>query len=725
MAAPKVKLNIKLRIPIPGKRSQEYAQWDDGSITRICYAPHNPHYYMDPAGEMHPIDLLHEKDSLTSDGQAIKLKDKNVVSVGRKTGTDKKKYLGLRPDCVQDGSEQLEFDLEGVEFDGTDLNLNPLEIKVISTRQRCRQLIPVSNPISSFKAVFKVTATGLKMLRMLELDEFWFYSAATNEFRFRIRKPVLVDADGFLLKDADGNLLNQEKLLSHSLADNGDGTFTYTKTSSPAFAAAILPTEYWIDADIVYAESSDAWMEKWGNTWAECYAQGSGTFSWAATEETEVNRGMCGRLFTVYYLDRSLFAFDRSGIGGTITAVSVVITGFSLQSGEVCIQKSAHADLPATEADMYAFSGNYYYKVTWTSGGANQFDLDAQGLADFIAADPLFKICARSYSIDYLNSTPGGNYRNGCYYSESANDPYASVTWTPVVPTVTTSACSGTTNNQTTGNGNITATGGANATRRGFCYMVGDSGDPDTGDSTVYDDGDFGTGAFQKDITGLSAGTSYRVRAYAVNSAGTAYGSSVTVLTKPAAPTNVSATDGVHTDKVVITWTKSTGATGYKVYEGANLLDTLGDVATYNDFAAPAPAITPGSAVASDGAFPAHVALSISGESTSNGASRTYKVVAFNGTGDSSDSNTDTGYRGVGALTYQWQRSAADSDANYSNIEGAITEAYNDTGAPENGDGRYYKCILDATGAAQQITAVDRGYRGSVLQAALFFGMNF
>jgi hypothetical protein len=35
----------------------------------------------------------------------------------------------------------------------------------------------------------------------------------------------------------------------------------------------------------------------------------------------------------------------------------------------------------------------------------------------------------------------------------------------------------------------------------------------------AYDDGSFGTGAFTKSITGLSPNTSYRVRAYAVNSA--------------------------------------------------------------------------------------------------------------------------------------------------------------------------------------------------------------
>jgi hypothetical protein len=215
----------------------------------------------------------------------------------------------------------------------------------------------------------------------------------------------------------------------------------------------------------------------------------------------------------------------------------------------------------------------------------------------------------------------------------------------------------------------------------------------------------------------------------------------------PGQVTGVSATDGTHTDKVTVTWTKSTGATGYKVYEGVNLLATLGDVATYDDVTASVPTITSGSAAAGDGTAAAHVALSLSGASANNGASRTYKVVAFNATGDSEDSPTDTGYRGAGSLTCQWQRSAADSDADYSNISGATNSTYNDTGAPiytvnaptsvsvsapsasvlsttfsgasvTAGAGRYYRCVLNATGASGQISTSNRGYRNDTIATA-------
>jgi hypothetical protein len=314
----------------------------------------------------------------------------------------------------------------------------------------------------------------------------------------------------------------------------------------------------------------------------------------------------------------------------------------------------------------------------------------------------------------------------------------------PVAPTVTTQAATSITSTSCLANGNITDTGGENCHTRGFCYMEGASGDPTTANSKVYDNGggNYGAGTYSKTISGLSPGTSYRVRAYAINSAGTGYGETVTVLTKPAAPTNVAATDGTYTDKVRITWTKSTGATGYKVYEGSNLLDTLGDVDQYDDTTAPAPTITPGTASASDGSSTAHVTLSVSGESANNGAPRTYKVKAFNDSGDSDDSSTDTGYRGVGSLAYQWYRSSGDSDGDYSLLSGATSDPYNDATAPaptvtagsasasdgasteyvilsvsgesgNNGAGRYYKCYLSAAGASSQYSTADRGYRGT------------
>jgi hypothetical protein len=98
---------------------------------------------------------------------------------------------------------------------------------------------------------------------------------------------------------------------------------------------------------------------------------------------------------------------------------------------------------------------------------------------------------------------------------------------------------------------------------------------------------------------------------------------------------------------------------------------------------------------------------------SAKGTTHIYKVRAFTGSATGVDSATDSGYR-ASTPTYQWQRSAADSDASYSDISGGTTNPYNDTGAPVDGSGRYYKCVMNSAGASQLITNSDRGFVGNI-----------
>src|SRR5437762_3131517 len=71
--------------------------------------------------------------------------------------------------------------------------------------------------------------------------------------------------------------------------------------------------------------------------------------------------------------------------------------------------------------------------------------------------------------------------------------------------------------------GNVTSDGGAAVTSRGVCWST--SANPTTSNSKTTDG--TGTGTFTSGITGLAASTTYYVRDYAVNSAGTSYGTQV------------------------------------------------------------------------------------------------------------------------------------------------------------------------------------------------------
>jgi hypothetical protein len=95
------------------------------------------------------------------------------------------------------------------------------------------------------------------------------------------------------------------------------------------------------------------------------------------------------------------------------------------------------------------------------------------------------------------------------------------------LPTLSTSAISNLTATSASGGGNITSDGGAEIIARGVCWGV--NVNPETSGSRTNDG--TGAGQFTSNFTGLSAGTTYHVRAYAANSVGTAYGDDITFIT--------------------------------------------------------------------------------------------------------------------------------------------------------------------------------------------------
>lgn len=111
-----------------------------------------------------------------------------------------------------------------------------------------------------------------------------------------------------------------------------------------------------------------------------------------------------------------------------------------------------------------------------------------------------------------------------------------------MVPAVSTTTPSSITTTSASSGGNATAAGVAAVAARGVCWSTGIN-PVASGNHTT--DGS-GTGAFTSLITGLTPGTLYHVRAYATNSAGTAYGNDLTFTTTglPLLTVNSSALNG-------------------------------------------------------------------------------------------------------------------------------------------------------------------------------------
>ena len=106
-----------------------------------------------------------------------------------------------------------------------------------------------------------------------------------------------------------------------------------------------------------------------------------------------------------------------------------------------------------------------------------------------------------------------------------------SFTTLPVLPTLAaTTSASNITGSTATSGGSVTNDGGAPILERGVCF--GTASSPTIANTCVID-GTNGIGAFVSDLTGLQPTTTYYVRAYATNSAGTAYGNQISFKTVP------------------------------------------------------------------------------------------------------------------------------------------------------------------------------------------------
>ncbi|MFA6719581.1 MAG: hypothetical protein WCS15_10915, partial [Prevotella sp.] len=110
-----------------------------------------------------------------------------------------------------------------------------------------------------------------------------------------------------------------------------------------------------------------------------------------------------------------------------------------------------------------------------------------------------------------------------------ADGSYPKLLWQLKAPTVTTQAVSNIAATTATGNGNITSLGSPNPTAYGVCWNT--TGTPTTSDSKVDKGTASATGAFTAPMTGLTANTTYYVRAYATNAVGTSYGDVVSFVT--------------------------------------------------------------------------------------------------------------------------------------------------------------------------------------------------
>ncbi len=250
---------------------------------------------------------------------------------------------------------------------------------------------------------------------------------------------------------------------------------------------------------------------------------------------------------------------------GTSYTLKVIASNSGGDSAAASTSASTLPNAPAAPTGL-ATSGITQTSITltWTkSAGATSYKVRAGTTGAFtllgdVATYTFTSLTANTaYTLQVVASNSGGDSSSAQTSASTNNVP------PPPAPSAPTGlASSGITQTSIT----LSWTKSTGAT--GYKVQV-DSG-------TVTTLGDVATYTFSS----LSAGTSYTLKVIATNAGGDSAAASVSASTLPAAPTGLS-TSGITQSAITLSWTKSAGATAYKVQVDSGTVATLGDVATH------------------------------------------------------------------------------------------------------------------------------------------------
>jgi len=189
----------------------------------------------------------------------------------------------------------------------------------------------------------------------------------------------------------------------------------------------------------------------------------------------------------------------------TTTAITALTGNSAITGGNVTVAGGAAV---TARGVAYGLAHNPTISGSKTS--------DANGIGVFVSTLTGLKGHTAYYVRSYATNSAGTGY-----------GPEVAFTTLVDYPVVTTTAATAVTKVSAISGGSVTYDGGGAITARGLAW--GTAANPDITGTKI--DGATGTGLFVSNLTGLTSNTVYHVRAYATNSAGTAYGADVQLKT--------------------------------------------------------------------------------------------------------------------------------------------------------------------------------------------------
>lgn len=303
--------------------------------------------------------------------------------------------------------------------------------------------------------------------------------------------------------------VNRTVLSGSSVDPNGttSHTCTFTAAASGNFLVAVI-------AGAVTSSTPSGWTlltsaVNFTGLYVFTKTAGSGESSFSTTHNAS-NYAIRGIVYEFYNGSSALNANSATGQalntgvnGPQVTGLTGTYTRFSARA-------------------VGSNRGDTTFDCVWTLPSVEDYD----GITVGAATDGIGLAIAYDDSSTGSSFNPSSNLAvtNTGYASGEGIAFALSVTLAQQSPSVTTNPVTNIGATSADGNGSVDSDGNSTITERGFCWST--SVDPTTAGSKVTSSGT--TGAYSATMTGLTAGTLYYVRAYAINAVGTAYGNNKT-----------------------------------------------------------------------------------------------------------------------------------------------------------------------------------------------------
>ncbi|MCQ2272205.1 MAG: hypothetical protein MJZ72_05400 [Bacteroidales bacterium] len=194
--------------------------------------------------------------------------------------------------------------------------------------------------------------------------------------------------------------------------------------------------------------------------------------------------------------------------GNNASRVATVNAGGKLEG---CV--ITHGSVSGNGGGVLINGGTVQHCVIIHNSALDNIELNGKGGGAYVQNNGFLLNCVVAYNS--ANNGPGVAGIHGTLINNTITENSAIV-----LPVVTTNDVANITTTTASCGGNVTSDGGSSVTARGVCWSI--SHNPTISNS--HTSNGTGTGNFTSNLIGLSPNTTYYVRAYATNGAGTAYG---------------------------------------------------------------------------------------------------------------------------------------------------------------------------------------------------------